>query len=138
MKVKISRMTRKIVLCLNTMNILPMSRNVLGSMKKTGRMHLIARRDSAASVEKIVKERLQPVLKGLEAVQLGIQRLSGRDKEERRKEQGSDADDEDEEVNFKKPGILGIEKIKSAVIEAMRQEKQLYALHLQLSTEAPN
>ena len=100
--------------------------SVLGSMKKTGRMHLIARQDSAARVEMIVKERLHPVLKGLEALQLGLQRLSSKDKDERRKEQGNDADDEDDEVPIKKPGILGIERIKSAVVEAMRQEKELY------------
>ena len=101
--------------------------SVLGNMKKTGRIDFSAQRDSATRVEIIVKERLQPVLKGLEAVQIGLQRLSGRDKEERRKEQGSDADDEDDEVTFRKPGTLWIEKIKSAVSEAMRQEKEQHA-----------
>ena len=88
--------------------------SVLGSRaQKIVRTNLVERHRNAARVELIVKERLQPVLKGLEAVQLGIQRLSARDKEERRKEQGSDADDEDDEITVKKPSLLGIERIKN-------------------------
>jgi predicted RNase H-like nuclease (RuvC/YqgF family) len=101
--------------------------SVLGSMKKTGRIGLIARRNSTVQVEMIIKERLQPVLRGLEIVQVGLQRLSGRDKEERRKEQGSDADDEDDEMTVRKPGSLAIERIKNAVMEALRQEKDIFA-----------
>ena len=110
--------------------------SVLGSRaRKIVRTNLIERDGHVARVELIVKERLQPVLKGLEAVQLGIQRLSARDKEERRKEQGSDADDEDDEITVKKPNLLGIEKIKNAVVEALRQEKEQFASSVDRSAE---
>ena len=102
--------------------------SVLGDRKsKMGRIQLHTRLNSAAQVEMIVKQRLQPVLKGLEAVQIGIQRLSAKDREDKKKEEGSDADDEDEGVTVKNPGFLVTEKIKNAVIEALRQEKSLHA-----------
>ena len=110
--------------------------SVLGSRaRKIVRTNLIKRHGNAARVELIVKERLRPVLKGLEAVQLGIQKLSVRDNEERRKEQGSDADDEDDEITVKKPSLLGIEKIKNAVVEALRQEKEQFASSVDRSAE---
>jgi chromosome segregation ATPase len=64
------------------------------------------------------------VLKGLDDVRFEIQKLSTKDKEERNKEAASDADDEDDEV-IKKPGLLVVDRIKSAVIEALRQEKEM-------------
>jgi hypothetical protein len=92
---------------------------------KMGTMRLLARHHSAAQLEKIVKERLQPVLKGLEALQLSVQRLSSKDREHRKKEEASDADDENEETT-KKTGVLGLDRIRSAVVEALRQEKELF------------
>ena len=98
--------------------------SVFGRRKKrVGRVGLLARQSSALEMERIVKQQLQPVLKGLEAVQMGLQRLSAKDREDKRKQEGSDADDEDETVTIKKPGILVIDKIKNTVIEALRQER---------------
>ena len=98
----------------------------LGDRIRKRLMHPTARENSGILVEMIVKQRLQPVLKGLEAVQAGIQRLSSKDREDRRKQEGSDADDENEEATVKKPGAFVTEKIKNAVIEALRQERDLF------------
>jgi len=92
---------------------------------KMRKMYRFASRQSTAQLERLVANRLQPVLKGLEDLQLGIQKLSTKDKEDRSKEAASDADDEDDEI-AKKPGLLGMDRIKSAVIEALRQEKELF------------
>jgi hypothetical protein len=92
---------------------------------KMRKMYRFATRQSTAQLERLVASRLQPVLKGLEDLQLGIQKLSSKDKEERTKEAASDADDEDDNV-IKKPSLLGVDRIKSAVIEALRQEKELF------------
>ena len=98
-----------------------------GRKKQMGRVGLLARPSSTFEIERIVKQRLQPVMKGLEAVQTGIQRLSAKDREDKRKQEGSDADDEDETITIKKPGVLIMDKIKNAVIEALRQERDLFS-----------
>lgn len=85
------------------------------------------RRFSSSRMETVVRERLVPVMKVLEAVHADVQKLHAR--EQMKDEEASDADDEDEEIDLvKKPRLLAHERIKVAVIEALKQEKDLFAV----------
>jgi len=82
------------------------------------------RRYSSSRMETVVRERLLPVMKVLEAVHADVQKLHAR--EQMKEEEASDADDEDDEIDIKKPSHLSHDRIKSAVIEAFKQEKDLF------------
>lgn len=102
--------------------------SVLESMRgKMSRMHLYARQNLAPRERMNISIQLQRLLEGLEAVQLGLENLSDVVKEEKGNDPGNDADDEYNETSIKNSSVLDLEGVKVAVVEALRQEKDLFA-----------
>jgi hypothetical protein len=98
----------------------------VGSRSKKSRQRNGLETTPVETLERFLKCRLEPALKRAEAIHgkiaagLDVQNVTKR-------EEGNEADDEDDEINPKQSTSLSLEKIKVAVIEALRQEKDLFA-----------
>lgn len=98
----------------------------LGPTPSRDRQSKSFRESPSDEVHRLIKLRLQPALARMEMLQ-GLLEGSMKDKPVVKKAEDSDADDEADEMNPKRTRTSTAEKIKAAVVEALRQEKDLFA-----------
>ena len=103
------------------------------------KLYTQAKMQSERNVERTLTKEIEPILKALMTLQFGLAELINIKGEERMKEdKGNEADDEDEELPPVKSrgNVLSQERIRDAVVEALRQEKELFVSTPVLDTSA--